>query len=380
MVNDTTIEGTWTQGQSLPLTMHREELKEKPQTPLPPFPYKSEEVTFTNKDKSITYGATITAPADGKKHPALLLITGSGQQDRDETILGHKPFLVLADYLTRHGYVVLRVDDRGKGKTSIGPNIYKATSADFADDAEVELDYLKSRPEVNVKKVGLLGHSEGGMIATMLAAKRKDLAFIISWAGPGISGAQTLLTQNDAILRQKGMDSASRVAYLNLYADCMRAALKDSTQQSLAAALEPIVFNWRKVTPEVVVVETTGINDDESQQAFITSFAQQFSLRWLRYFITYDPEPLVRNISCKVFVLNGSKDIQVVPAANLGGWRRMAIQSKSKHFDVLELPGLNHLFQECSRCDVDEYGELDQTISPTALNAIGGWLKKQVDQ
>lgn len=377
MIDNDNIEGTWTQGQVFPLTLTRSELKEKPQTPLPPFPYLSEEVTFTNKDGSMTYGGTITAPRDGKKHPALLLQTGSGQQNRDEEILGHKPFMVIADYLTRKGYVVLRVDDRGIGKTTRG-DIMKATTADFATDANVELDYLKGRAEVDAKKIGVMGHSEGGMIAFMLAAQRKDIAFIISMAGPGVPNRQLMLAQNDAILKQSGMDDEARSAYLRLYEAIVEAQQNNRNELALTAAVEQTVAEWRKKTSKEIVEKTTGITDSATQHKFATTFASQFDLPWLRYFMSYDPATIAGNVTAKVLALNGEKDVQVPAELSLQGWRTLLAKSHSRKYDVKVLPGLNHLFQECKRCDVDEYGELDQTISPTALSAVSNWLDKEV--
>jgi hypothetical protein len=377
MLDDNTIEGVWTQGQAFPLIIHREELKEKPQTPVPPFPYLSEDVTFTNKESNMTYGATITAPRDNKKHPALLLITGSGQQNRDEEILGHKPFMVIADYLTRRGYVVLRVDDRGKGKTSAG-NIMTVTTADFAKDASAELDYLKARPEVDTGKIGLLGHSEGGMIATMLAAQRKDIAFIISFAGPGVSNLELMLAQNDAILKQQDLGEDARKAYLRLYRAMLIAAMNAEGGAALTASLTKVVTDWRQTTPQKIVAETTDISDSTTQRRFVSTFAMQLGLPWFRYFIAYDPSTIADKISSKVLVLNGEKDIQVVASLNLEGWRALLRKGNARSYEVKELAGLNHLFQECVRCDVDEYGTLEQTISPTALNAIGNWLDKEV--
>jgi dipeptidyl aminopeptidase/acylaminoacyl peptidase len=377
MIDNNTIEGTWTQGQVFPLTLTRSELKEKPQTPVPPFPYLSEEVTFTNKDGSMTYGGTITAPRDGKKHPALLLQTGSGQQNRDEEILGHKPFMVIADYLTRKGYVVLRLDDRGTGKTTRG-DLMKVTTADFATDANVELDYLKGRPEVDKDKMGVMGHSEGGMIAFMLAAQRKDLAFIIAMAGPGVANRRLMIAQNDAVMKQAGMSEEARNAYLRLYDAIVEAQQKNRNELALTAAIEKTVGEWRKKTSNEIVKQTTGVVDSATQHKFASTFASQFDLPWLRYFMSYDPAALVSNVTAKVLALNGEKDIQVPAELSQQGWRSLLAKSHSRKYDVKTLPGLNHLFQECKRCDVEEYGELEQTISPTALSAVSDWLDKEV--
>jgi pimeloyl-ACP methyl ester carboxylesterase len=253
-----------------------------------------------------------------------------------------------------------------------------ATTADFANDASVELDYLKGRAEVDARKMGLLGHSEGGMIATMLAAQRKDVAFIISFAGPGISNLELMVAQNDAILKQKGLREDARKAYLQLYRQMMKAAVDTKDEGALKTALNNVVLQWRQATPQNLVQETTGISDDASQAQFVSAFAAQLGLPWFRYFIAYDPATLAGKISCKVLVLNGAKDVQVVSAPNMAGWQALLKKSNAKSYTVTELPGLNHLFQECVSCDVDEYGALEQTISPKALSTIGDWLDKEV--
>jgi pimeloyl-ACP methyl ester carboxylesterase len=377
-INDTTIDGVWIQGQRFPLLLHKGELaaSRRPQTPIPPFPYKSEDLTFSNKDHSIVYGATLTTPGDGKQHPALLLVTGSGQQNRDEDIKEHKPFAVIADYLTRRGYTVLRVDDRGMGKTT--GSLDHVTTADFAADAGVALDFLKTRPEVDAGKIGVLGHSEGGMIAIKLAAKRKDLYFIISMAGPGEPNLQTMVDQNDAILEKQGLNAASREAYLRLYRKIIGALPDYQNKDSLIVRIEMLAAEWRKTTPQDIVLKTTGIKDESSQHNFAVAFERSINNDWFRYFIGFDPAPLIHNISCKVLALNGAKDIQVVSKGNLDGWRTALKSSHSKAYEVRELSSLNHLFQECTRCDVNEYGELEQTISPLALSTIENWLAKEV--
>lgn len=285
--------------------------------------------------------------------------------------------MVIADYLTRRGYIVLRVDDRGRGKTTSG-DIMKATTADFVSDANDELDYLKEMPEVDKNKIGVLGHSEGGMIAFMLAAQRKDLAFIISMAGPGVPNRELMLAQNDAILKQSGMSEEARKAYLKLYDAVVSAQRENRNEAALTAAIERVAGDWRSQTSKDIVEQTTGFKDSATQHRFAASFASQFNLPWLRYFMTYRPEEIAGNVSARVLALNGEKDIQVPAELNLKGWRSLLAKSQSRKYEVKELPGLNHLFQECKRCDVDEYGELDQTISPTALKAIGDWLDKEV--
>ena len=219
--SDTTFSGQWFQGTSLPLDLKKlrageaaPELK-RPQTPKPPFAYNSEDVIYYNKDKSIQYGATVTTPQGTGPFPALILITGSGQQNRDEELFGHKPFAVLADYLTRKGYVVMRVDDRGVGQTT--GDVKNATSKDFATDVTTGLDYLKGLPQVNKTKLGMLGHSEGGMIAQIVSAQRSDVAFVVMMAGPGVKIIELMAEQTRAISEKNGLSITAINSYVDLY-------------------------------------------------------------------------------------------------------------------------------------------------------------------
>jgi len=205
LADDSTINGTFTQGMDVPLQLKKvvkiSEAKKsnRPQTPQPPFPYQLDSLEYDNADKTVHLGATLTYPKGNGPFPAAILITGSGQEDRDETIFGHKPFAIIADYLTRNGFAVLRVDDRGTGKSK--GEVLKATSLDFANDVMTSMDYLKSRKEIDKNKIGLVGHSEGGLIASIIITKRKDVAFIISLSGPGMKGADILADQNEVIMR-----------------------------------------------------------------------------------------------------------------------------------------------------------------------------------
>lgn len=221
LTSDSTISGQWLQGTAFPLDLKKTsgegttEALRRPQTPVPPFPYERIDVVFENPDKSIRYGATITRPEGGGPFPALLLLTGSGPQNRDEELYGHKPFAVIADYLTRKGYLVLRVDDRGVGETTGDRS--SATSKDFADDAIVALDYLNILPDVDKTKIGLLGHSEGGMLAQMVAARRSEVDFLILMAAPGEKVVDLMTGQNKAVMESMGLPAQAADHYLRLY-------------------------------------------------------------------------------------------------------------------------------------------------------------------
>ncbi|HET7897091.1 MAG TPA: alpha/beta fold hydrolase, partial [Flavisolibacter sp.] len=263
ITSDSTISGRWTQGMSLPLDLKKvpegqtEAKVNRPQTPKPPFPYNSKDVMYSNSDSSIQFGATITSPQGNGPFPAVLLITGSGPQNRDEELFGHKPFAVIADALTRKGFLVLRVDDRGVGQTT--GDFSTATSRDFADDAVAGLNYLLSLPEVDKSRVGLLGHSEGGMIAEMVAAERKDLNFVILLAAPGIKIIDLMADQNQAVLQSNGATKEMAGAYAALYKPLAVLLANANDESTAKKAAQEVVDAWIKQTPKETVVATTGI-------------------------------------------------------------------------------------------------------------------------
>ncbi|MCB0697913.1 MAG: alpha/beta hydrolase [Chitinophagaceae bacterium] len=374
------IEGLWTQnGLGVPLSLKRMEGRvqlNRPQTPKPPFPYNSEDVLFYNSTKSMEYGATITTPKDDKQHPALILISGSGAQNRDEEIFQHKPFAVVADYLTRRGYVVLRVDDRGTGRT--GGSRVNATSADYAKDVLDAITYLKTRKEVDKKKIGLYGHSEGGMIAQMVAADNKDIDFIICMAGPGIKLSQGMVEQNIAVLTSMGLSEAAANSYGELYSALVNDVLVSSKEEQLIEKMKVSIDNWMAQADSQVVLQTTGIHNSASRQVFIDKFVEGVWNKWMTYFLHYDPQPVLEQLRCKVLALNGDRDMQVISKSNLPGYEKALAKSKSKVYETKEIHGVNHLFQECNTCTVQEYAELEQTIKPEVLKIVGDWLDKNV--
>ncbi|MCG2617924.1 alpha/beta hydrolase [Terrimonas sp. NA20] len=375
---DTTLVGTFSQGMEIPLNLTKTSAApaaKRPQEPRPPFPYKSEEIVYHDPKGARQYGATITIPQGKGPFPAALLITGSGPQNRDEEVFGHKAFAVLADALTRNGFVVLRVDDRGIGKTT-GP-FSGATTADFADDARTGLQYLQSRPEVNKKKTGMIGHSEGGMIAPMVAANRDDIDFIVLLAGPGVPVSQLMADQNAAIFRQAGMSEPAITSYIDIYTNVAKHIV--STTDSLTALNKSIelIRSWRLKT-DTALLRELRVNGDETDREMATAFASAMRDNWFRYFYSFDPTGYLQNLRCKVLALNGSKDIQVLSSANLPAIEASLKKSKSRSFIVKEMPGLNHLFQTCKTCSTTEYGQLEETFAPAALEEINNWLNKNV--
>ncbi len=379
--NDSTITGVFTQGMDIPLVLKRNSPetksppKAKKQTPVPPFPYKEEEVTIENKKAGITMSGTLTIPSEtnGKGYPAIILISGSGPQDRDETIFGHKPFAVLADHLTRQGIMVLRYDDRGTGKST--GDFSSSTSRDFADDAEAVLKYLYSRKDVNKKQIGLIGHSEGGLIAPLVANENKEVGFIVLLAGPGIPIIDLMTEQNVAIMRSQGLAEAAANAYGSLYKDVMLIARNNDIHEEKKNAIIKVAEGWER-SQSAETLKLLGIEDDWHGK-FAEEMVKGTESKWMQYFLNYDPGPELKKLKIKVLALNGEEDNQVVAKSNLAGIESSLKKSKSPSFKTVSLKGLNHLFQQCTTCTIEEYGSLEETFSPTALSEITSWLAKE---
>lgn len=380
LINDTTIVGEWKQGQGkLPLTLIKSvnvlEGPKRPQTPKPPYNYKAEEVAYTNADKSVKLSGTFTYPSTGNHFPTAILITGSGQQDRDETIFGHKPFAVIADYLTNKGYAVLRVDDRGKGSST--GNVAKATSEDFAFDVALGIKFLKTRAEVDTNKLGLIGHSEGGYIAAYLAGTRKDINFIILLAGPGVKGLDLMAEQNSAYLQSSGISLGAASLYKNLYSEIGNAVLRSKdTAAAMNKAWESYKA-WVNAAPQSSRIEV-GIINDEVARKTVKSLIDAFSSPWMSYFLQCDASKYLEKTKAAVLALNGAKDIQVIADQNINGIKQALEKSKSRSYQTRIFPDLNHLFQHCVKCTVPEYAEVEETFSPEVLEEMGKWLDQNV--
>jgi uncharacterized protein len=321
--------------------------------PQPPFPYHSEEVRIANpRAPGVTLAGTLTLPPGRGPFAAAILITGSGAEDRDETLLGQKPFLVLADHLTRAGIAVLRLDDRGTAEST--GTFAGATSADFATDANAAFAFLRARPEVDPHAIGYIGHSEGGMIGPIAARDNPDVAFLVLLAGPGAPARQILDGQRRAIGHSQGVTDAQLEAsrpIQNLLLDT--AASADSTEAVTARLRTSLAAR--------------GI--PEEQQA---RMIQQVTDPWFRYFLRYDPAPNLARLRVPVLALNGSLDRQVIAADNLPGIRTALRDDPDA--TVRELPGLNHLFQHARTGAVGEYAEIEETMSPEVLDLVAGWI------
>ena len=380
LLNDSTIRGEWKQTARFDLSLKKTatptEIVKRRQTPEPPFPYKAVEVEYRNDKTALRYGATLTIPEGEGPFPAVVLITGSGAQDRDETILGHKPFAVLADDLTRHGVIVLRVDDRGIGKST--GNFSSSTSADFAEDVNASLDFLKMQPKTNKSKLGLIGHSEGGMIAPMVAVQRDDIDFIILLAGPGEKILKLMAEQNAAILKSVGINKGAVESFENFYPTLVHTMTDSKSIGEAKKQMNLALDQWKNSTPKNYVLATTGIYNDSSQKNYIERLTGAMYTPWFLYFLKYDPVPNLEKLKCKVLALNGEKDVQVIASSNLAGIKQALEKNKLAKFTVSEMPHLNHLFQNCNKCTVQEYGELEETFSPVALAMISDWIDKNV--
>ena len=356
------ITGNWTQGGiTHNLNFQRsDQLVElvRPQDPKKPYPYREEEVIFANP--KVTLAGTLTLPSGQGPFPAAILIAGSGPHDRDENVAGHRPFLVLADHLTRKGIAVFRYDKRGIGKST--GNYDQATTEDFASDATAALDYLKSRKEINATKIGLIGHSEGGLIAPMIASRSSDVAWVVLLAAPGLKGEQIMLLQSELILKAAGFD------------DDRIAKARDFSLQSYALAR-------KERDPDALEAKLTDLVDSTGMSTTLPPTtlkpqARMMTLPWFRFFLDYDPIPALKKTQCPVLALNGDKDLQIASKENLAQIQKALQEGGNKDFQTHELAGLNHLFQHAPTGSPTEYGGIQETFAPEALTAISDWILK----
>ncbi|HEY1607561.1 MAG TPA: alpha/beta hydrolase [Allosphingosinicella sp.] len=331
----------------------------RPQTPQPPFPYRAEEVAFDNHVESgVHLAGTLTLPPGKGPFPAAILITGSGQQDRDETLMGHKPFWIIADYLSRRGIAVLRVDDRGMGKST--GDVANATSADFATDSNAAFAYLKTRGEIRQDAIGLIGHSEGGMIGPIAMATNKQAAFLIMMAGPGTALDRLMLSQRRLIGATMGVGEAEMNRAEPVMAALFKAVASGATYEEGLAAARAVL------TPEAMTA--LGVPPTTDKQRIL----DQLATPWFHYFLRYDPSPNLRAIRVPVLAMGGSLDRQVPPVENLAAIR--AALKDNRDATIVELPGLNHLFQTAKTGAVGEYAEIEETVAPIALDLMAKWI------
>tara|TARA_R110001592_G_scaffold362525_1_gene676624 strand:- start:4959 stop:6335 length:1377 start_codon:yes stop_codon:yes gene_type:complete len=359
--------GTFKQGgQSFPFNLTKEKVEAKkmirPQEPTKPHPYYSEDVKFENTKDEITLAGTLTLPEKEGNFPAVILISGSGPQNRDEELLGHKPFLVLSDFLTKNGIAVLRFDDRGTAKST--GDFKNATTFDFATDVEYAIEYLQKRKEINKDKIGLIGHSEGGIIAPIIASENKYIDFIILMAGSTLRGDKLLLLQKYKIETQMGINKQIVESNQQIFAGAYEIILNENLEKEVLSDTLSHYFisKYGKALPE------------NQEDALIN----QLTSTWMINFIRLDPVVYLEKVSCPILAINGNKDLQVPSKENLEVIENIFRKSENTKVEIKELEGLNHLFQECETGATSEYATIEQTISPIALKEILNWINIQV--
>jgi pimeloyl-ACP methyl ester carboxylesterase len=368
----TEIVGEWKQGTTLPLTLKRVSklpTAKRPQEPKRPFPYREEEITYENKKAKVKFAGTLTLPKGDGPFPAVVMITGSGPQNRDEELLGHKPFLVISDYLTRRGIAVVRVDDRGVGGSTGDNN--SSTSADFAEDALAGVAFLKSRKEIDAQHIGLIGHSEGGLVGPLAASMSRDVAFVVMLAGPGLPGDEILIEQNKLILKAGGASQDAIDRQLKWLAMALPIVKLEQDSKVAEKRIRAELAKWKEAAGEKDKAMADFISTREKAVGTLTT-------QWFRYFLSYDPRPALRKVQCPVLALNGEKDLQVPCKDNLDAVAKALKEGGNKDYTVREFASLNHLFQTCKTGGVEEYGAIEETIAPVVLETMGDWILARV--
>lgn len=357
----------------------------RPQTPKAPFPYRSEDVKFENKAANLTLAGTLTLPNGEGPFPAAILISGSGPLDRDETIAGHKPFLVLADHLTKAGIAVLRFDDRGVGQ-STGDHA-AATTADFTTDALAGFEYLRSRPEIAATQIGMIGHSEGGLIAPLAAVKEPSIGWIVLLAGPGVNGEQVMYSQGQKMLLAESAQpyqlAQQRILQETLFQLVKSNSGKLDRKLLAQQALEQItnqLVELKQASASSKTPSTDPAEDPKSElsqmalKQLIVANLQAMDNPWFKFFAAHEPGPVLEQVKCPVLALNGSKDTQVIASLNLPAIAKALTTGGNQMSTIQELPGLNHLFQTCETGGISEYAKLEETLAIQVLEIVTKWI------
>ena len=357
------IRGQFSQGGGVfPFTLGREAAPQprRPQEPKAPFPYANEEVQFAAGP--VRLAGTLTIPQGQAPFPAVLLISGSGLQNRDQELFGHKPFWVLADHLARAGIAVLRVDDAGAGNST--PHPQPPTTADFAADAAAAVDFLKD--DARMSAIGLVGHSEGGAIAPMLASRRADVAFVVLLAAPGVPGAELMRQQNKRIFAAAGIGGEQREVLLGLIDQLFGIlADEDASEDEVRQGVESVIRQQ---------MAANGVPTDRQDAAQVRQAVEQALNPWLRYFLKLDPRPALAATKVPVLALNGDLDVQVDAEQNLDAIATALNEGGNEDVTVRRLAGLNHLFQPAKTGLVDEYANIETTMAPAVLDLVRDWV------
>lgn len=335
----------------------------RPQKPPAEVPYRVEEVGFGSLAEGVRLAGTLTLPEGVGPFPAVLLISGSGPQDRDETLMGHRPFAVLADHLTRQGIAVLRVDDRGVGEST--GDFAAATSEDFADDAEAGFHWLRGRAETDPAAVGLLGHSEGGIVAPMVAAREPAVAFLVLVAAPGVPGSELIPGQIERLARSTGADGAQVREQVTLQRRIQAVLLDDLPDEERRRRLDELF----EASLEILTEEQR-----EQAETALDLQRRQLLSPWFRFFLAHDPATALRRVAVPVLAIWGAKDLQVPPEQNRPPLESALAAAGNDRVTTRVLPGLNHLLQTADTGLPAEYGRIEETVAPEALALISGWI------
>ncbi len=364
------LTGTWNQaGASFPLTLVRASkpfVLDRPQEPLPPFPYRTEEARIASSAQGVTLAASLVLPPGPGPFPAVVMVTGSGAQNRDEEILGHKPFLVIADYLARRGIASLRYDDRGFAAST--GDFASATTFDLAADARSACEWLIQRPEIDTLRLGILGHSEGGIIAPIVASQMPGIGFLVLLAGPGVPGSRILEAQGALIARASGQSETAIRETAGLNRKLYAAALQNLPEQDLVLSVRTVYMEGIQAMTSLSPAEKAEAQQDA------TRTAMTLTSPWFRSFMALDPATYLAKTTVPVLALNGSKDLQVPGEENLAAIRACLPEESRARSRFLLLDGLNHLFQHAGTGLPKEYGDIAQTFSPEALGLIADWV------
>ncbi len=359
------IEGIWNQGELIKkltlLPVSKIIRNKRSQTPVPPYPYTEVNVTFINKiENNIKLAGTLTFPEKGSSFPAVILIPGVGAHDRNYSIIGHEPFHVIADYLTRNGIAVLRYDERGVGES--GGNRQNATSVDFASDVIAGIKFLKEKKNINPKQIGLIGHSEGGIVASIAAVNNPDVSFLIMMASPGLNGVDYNYQYEESVGRAYGLDENTLREKHLFQQKVFKVLLNNNSNDRKRKELIKIYKDYDPIIP---------LNKIEVA-------VKRFLSPWFLFNLKYEPQNFLSKINCPVLALFGENDIQVPPGRNKQAIEKILLDTGNKNFEVEVLPQLNHFFQTCRNGLPLEYGKLEETISPAVLQLVTKWIKERV--
>lgn len=346
-------------------TLKAQNTKKRPQEPTEPYPYISENVTFQNEAANIKLSGTLTLPKNETDFPVVILISGSSPHNRNQEIAGHKPFLVIADHLTRNGIGVLRYDDRGVGQSE---GVYEiAAYDDRVSDVLNAITYLKTKKNINSNKIGLIGHSEGGLIAAMTAEQSKNVDFIILMAAPGLTGYDMVLLQTEISKKTAGANETEIQKEIALLKSIFDIAINsdnlDESKSNLTDSLLNQIKNQPGQFPE-------GLNAGDLNQMI-----EAFTSPWFQRILKSNPDASLRNVDCPVMAINGGKDMQILPRENLNAIKKSLAKGGNEQVTIMEIPNLNHLFQEAQTGLTQEFKTIEQTFSPVALEEITNWIR-----